>query len=95
MLVAVTGVWAYALTQLAALSSHPAELLAGVAVAATLFAIAVAVRLVGLPAGAAESARRAATVRGWTRRGGVPSQLAPDAAGRPRPRAPSAFPSAA
>ncbi|MEV1285623.1 DUF6412 domain-containing protein [Micromonospora sp. NPDC049679] len=87
-LTSVAGVWAYAYAQIAAVPSHPAELLA---VAATLLAVAVTLRLVArlrLPAD--DPARQGTTMRERARRAGVPRQLDPDAAGRPRPRAPTA-----
>lgn len=91
----LTGLWAYAGAQLASISVHPAELLAGAALAAAMFAVAIAVRVVVRPVGTVDSARRAATLRDRARRLRVPRQLDPDSAGRPRPRAPSAFLSAA
>ncbi|MFC4110723.1 DUF6412 domain-containing protein [Micromonospora zhanjiangensis] len=82
--------WAYALTHLATVSTHPAESIAGAAVAvAVLLALGVAVRVAPrLPAGA-DPARGVDALRDRIRRGGVPRQLDPDADGRPRPRAPA------
>jgi hypothetical protein len=84
----VAGVWAYAYAQFAAVSGHPAELLAA---AATLLAVAVTLRLVArlrLPTD--DPARLGTRMRERARRARVPRQLDPDAAGRPRPRAPTA-----
>lgn len=85
--------WAYALLHLAG-PGEPGQLVVGAAVgAATLLAVAVAARTaVGrltellVPAGR--------TLRGWrrTRRSRPARLFDPDAAGRPRPRAPSAVP---
>lgn len=92
----VVGWWAYALAHLVTAATQPAELLAGAAVAAaTLLAVAVAVHLVTAWPGAANAARRGRTIRDRARRARIPRQLDPDAAGRPRPRAPSVLLSAA
>jgi hypothetical protein len=77
-------------------TTRPAELLAGAALAAaTLLAAAIAVRILVAPSPSADPARRATRSRDRAWGGRVPRQLDPDAAGRPRPRAPSAHPSAA
>ncbi|WP_306416173.1 DUF6412 domain-containing protein [Micromonospora okii] len=95
LLVAVTGTWAYALTHLTVLADRPAELLAGAAVAA---AVLLTVLLAGRPGAVAgppgRSAGRGVGLRERARRRGVPRQVDPDAAGRPRPRAPGPRPSA-
>jgi hypothetical protein len=97
LLLTVTSVWTYAVAQLAALATRPAELFAGAAAlaVATLIAVAVAVHLVGWSGATADPARRAATLRARARHSRVSRQLDPDASGRPRPRAPSAYASAA
>ncbi|MEV7230479.1 DUF6412 domain-containing protein [Polymorphospora sp. NPDC051019] len=91
MLMSLMGLWAFALAQFAAHSAHPAELLAGATVVvAALLAVAVAVHLVVAgPRGADESTRTGATLRERARRRSLPRLLDPDAAGRPRPRAPA------
>ncbi|WP_246016983.1 DUF6412 domain-containing protein [Micromonospora pisi] len=95
-LLSVVGWWAYALAHVVTVATQPSELLAGAAVAAaTLLVIAVAVRLVGTVPGAGNAARRGLTIRERARRARIPRQLDPDAAGRPRPRAPSVLLSAA
>ncbi|WP_345509327.1 DUF6412 domain-containing protein [Phytohabitans houttuyneae] len=87
-LMGLLGAWAIAL----AFAGQPAEV--ALAVAVGLLAVAIAGQLTG--------ALRAAAPRpvGWAAapvraRAAVPRYLDPDAAGRPRPRAPSAHPSAA
>ncbi|MFI7605792.1 DUF6412 domain-containing protein [Micromonospora sp. NPDC049366] len=87
------GLWAYALTQLAA--DRPAVLLAGAAlgVAALLAAVLAARALVlGTAPGVA---RRATGLRARARDRRVPRHVDPDASGRPRPRAPGGRLSAA
>lgn len=90
----VLGTWAYALAHLALLADRPAGLLAGAALTAVVLLAAVlalhAVVGVGAP-----RAGRAAALRARARRRRVPRQVDPDAAGRPRPRAPGVVPSAA
>ena len=90
-LAVITCGWAYAFAQFAALSTHPAESLAGAAVAvAVLLAVTITVRLATRLPAAADTARLARTLRDHARRGRVSRQLDPNAAGRPRPRAPAA-----
>jgi len=92
----LTSLWAYVVTQFAELTTHPAELVAGAALAAaTLIAVAVTIHFVGWPCRPADPARHASILRDRARRSRVPRQIDPDASGRPRPRAPSASPSAA
>ncbi|MFC4147068.1 DUF6412 domain-containing protein [Micromonospora mangrovi] len=95
LLMAVTGPWAYALAQLTVLADRPVEVLAGAAVAAALLlATLLAFRVRGVP-GAPRSGQRATALRARARGRRVPRQVDPDAAGRPRPRAPGLRPSAA
>ncbi|MGR6321849.1 DUF6412 domain-containing protein [Micromonospora soli] len=95
MLVAVTSAWAYALAQLTVLADRPATLLAGAAVAAALLLAALlALRSRAVP-GAPGAMRHATALRARARGRRVPRQADPDAAGRPRPRAPGVRPSAA
>ncbi|GAA4576090.1 hypothetical protein GCM10023176_46740 [Micromonospora coerulea] len=95
LLMAVAGTWAYALAQFTVLADRPVELLAGAAVAAALLlATLLALRSRALP-GAPRSGRFAAALRARARGRRVPRQADPDAAGRPRPRAPGPHPSAA
>ncbi|MFI7573597.1 DUF6412 domain-containing protein [Micromonospora sp. NPDC049497] len=86
------GLWAGTLTQLVVFADRPAEFLAGAALAlvAALLTVHLAAAAVAPRAG-----RRASRLRAWVRRRRVPRQVDPDAAGRPRPRAPGAHPSAA
>jgi Family of unknown function (DUF6412) len=94
MLMAVSGLWAYALVQLTLLADGPAALLAGAAVAAALLLgvlLAAGVRALPEPPGG----RLATALRARARGRRVPRQIDPDAAGRPRPRAPGRHPSAA
>ncbi|MFY1668428.1 DUF6412 domain-containing protein [Plantactinospora sp. WMMB334] len=90
------GWLAYALIQLGTPTGPLVESLAGAAVlaAASLIAIALAGRLPAGPDAAVDRTRRSATFRQRSRRLRTPRQLDPDAAGRPRPRAPSVHPSA-
>ncbi len=91
----VAGTWAYALAQLTVLADRPVALLAGVAVAAALLlATLLALRSRALPGGP-RSGRLATALRARARGWRVPRQVDPDAAGRPRPRAPGRRPSAA
>ncbi|TDC80920.1 hypothetical protein E1193_16355 [Micromonospora sp. KC606] len=87
MLLAVTGLWAYALAELTLLADRPTELLAGAAVVAALLLTALVAACPRLPGGPARGVRRAVALRDRARRR-VPRQVDPDAAGRPRPRAP-------
>ncbi|MGC4893193.1 DUF6412 domain-containing protein [Micromonospora sp. DT31] len=90
-LAVVTGMWVYTLTLAA---DRPVGLLAGAAVAtALLLAMLLALRVRALPT--PPGTRYAAALRARSRRRGVPRQTDPDAAGRPRPRAPGTHPSAA
>ncbi|MGC5329962.1 DUF6412 domain-containing protein [Micromonospora sp. DT62] len=90
----VLGTWAYALAHLTLLADRPAGLLAGAALAAVAL---LAVALAAHAAGVVDTPRagRAAALRARARRRRVPRQVDPDAAGRPRPRAPGLLPSAA
>ncbi|MCM0675880.1 DUF6412 domain-containing protein [Micromonospora phytophila] len=88
----VLGMWAYSLTQLTVLADRPAELLAGAALVLLAALLAVQVALAG---GSPRVGRRAVALRASSRRCRVPRLVDPDAAGRPRPRAPGAYPSAA
>ncbi|MEU9509510.1 DUF6412 domain-containing protein [Micromonospora sp. NPDC048170] len=89
----VWGTWAYAFAHLTLLTDRPAGLLAGAALAAVaLLVVVLAVHAAG--AVDAPRAGHAAALRALARRR-VPRQVDPDAAGRPRPRAPGAYPSAA
>ncbi|MFC0096605.1 DUF6412 domain-containing protein [Micromonospora marina] len=73
---------------------RPAGLVAGAAVvAALLLATLLALRVRALPT--PPGTRFTASLRARARRRGVPRQVDPDAAGRPRPRAPGLRPSAA
>ncbi|WP_405104967.1 DUF6412 domain-containing protein [Micromonospora sp. NBC_01405] len=95
LLLTVTGMWAYALTHLIVLADRPAELLAGAAVAAAvLLAVVLAGRLPMAAGPPARAARHGVGLRERARRRGVPRQVDPDAAGRPRPRAPGLAPAA-
>lgn len=92
---AVVGTWAYALTNLAVLADRPAELLAGAAVAAAvLLAALLTAGSDATASGTPRAGRRAIGLRARARRRRVPRQVDPDAAGRPRPRAPGLRPSA-
>ncbi|MET8529766.1 DUF6412 domain-containing protein [Micromonospora sp. NPDC005172] len=80
--------WMSASAQLGMLADRPADLLAGAALTAlVLIAALLAAHTLGL-ARAPGVARRWAGLRAraWSRR--TPRQIDPDAAGRPRPRAP-------
>ncbi|NES16963.1 hypothetical protein G3562_24615 [Micromonospora sp. PPF5-6] len=95
MLGAVTSAWAYALAQLTLVADRPAAVLAGAAVAAALLLAALlASRVRALPGGPG-AIRHATALRARARGRRVPRQADPDAAGRPRPRAPGLRPSAA
>ncbi|MEU6078446.1 DUF6412 domain-containing protein [Micromonospora sp. NPDC047074] len=89
----VLGMWAYAFTHLTLLADRPAGLLAGAALAAVvLLALALAVHAAGAGAPRGD---RAVALRARASRRRMPRLVDPDAAGRPRPRAPGAHPSAA
>ncbi|MEV4480525.1 DUF6412 domain-containing protein [Micromonospora coxensis] len=88
LLVAVVGRWAYALTALTLLADRPAEFLAGAAVVAAVLLAALVAARPRLPGGARRAGRWTAGLRERARRRRVPRQVDPDAAGRPRPRAP-------
>jgi hypothetical protein len=92
LLLTVTGAWAYALTHLTVLADRPAELLA--VAAAVLLTVLLAGRTGGVAGPSGRSAGRGVGLRERARRRGVPRQIDPDAAGRPRPRAPGLRPSA-
>ncbi|PWU49551.1 hypothetical protein DLJ46_09240 [Micromonospora globispora] len=95
MALLVTGTWAYALAQFTVLADRPVGLLAGAAVvAALLLATLLAFRVRAVP-GAPGVGRHATRLRARARCRRVPRQVDPDAAGRPRPRAPGVHPSAA
>ncbi|WP_432900242.1 DUF6412 domain-containing protein [Micromonospora matsumotoense] len=87
----VTGLWAYALIGLTLLADRPGDLLAGAAVAALLLVVALAARP-RPTTGPGCGRRRAVGLRDRARRRRVPRQVDPDAAGRPRPRAPGGSP---
>ncbi|MEH0846094.1 hypothetical protein V6U81_27310, partial [Micromonospora sp. CPCC 205711] len=61
VLVAVTGLWAYALTELTLLGQRPADLLAGAALLAALLIAAVLAGRAGLAGAGAPPAGRRAT----------------------------------
>lgn len=91
----VVSWWAYALAHVVTVAARPSELLAGAVAVAALLAVAIAVHLVGGARGTAGELTRGLTIRERARRARVPRQLDPDAAGRPRPRAPTVLLSAA
>ncbi|HEV8173535.1 MAG TPA: DUF6412 domain-containing protein [Actinoplanes sp.] len=84
------GLWVLVAMQSPAPSAHVALGLA--VVAAALLAVLAAA---GLPLRPAALAGRVSPVWASARTGRLPRLLDPDAAGRPRPRAPSAYPVAA
>jgi hypothetical protein len=88
---------AYALVQFGGPAGPGVESLAGAAVVAatSLLLVAFASRLPLARGAAADRVRQGATLRQRSRRVRMPRQLDPDAAGRPRPRAPSGHPWAA
>ncbi|MFI9640826.1 DUF6412 domain-containing protein [Micromonospora sp. NPDC051925] len=86
----VTGLWAYALTGLTLLADGPGDLLAGAAVVAALLLVVLLAARPRPATGPAYGRRRAVGLRDRARRRRVPRQTDPDAAGRPRPRAPGA-----
>ncbi|MEU8169137.1 DUF6412 domain-containing protein [Micromonospora sp. NPDC049004] len=86
--------WMSAFAQLTMLADRPADLLAGAALTALVLFAALLAAHVPAPAGATGVARRWAGLRARARGRRVPRQIDPDAAGRPRPRAPG-LPSAA
>ncbi|MGQ5261899.1 DUF6412 domain-containing protein [Micromonospora sp. ZYX-F-536] len=84
----------YAFAQVTLLADRPADLLAGAALTAlALVAALLAARVVRLPT-APGTGRCSVGLRARSRGRRVPRQVDPDAAGRPRPRAPG-HPSAA
>ncbi|MET8350019.1 MULTISPECIES: DUF6412 domain-containing protein [unclassified Micromonospora] len=86
--------WISTFAQLTLLALRPADLLAGVALTAlVLLAVLLAARVPGR-SGVPGVARRWTGLRARSRGRRVPRQVDPDAAGRPRPRAPG-HPSAA
>ncbi|WCN80588.1 DUF6412 domain-containing protein [Micromonospora sp. LH3U1] len=86
--------WMSAFAQLTLLSGRPVDLLAGAALTAlVLLAVVLAAGVRGR-SGAPGAAPRWAGLRARSRGRRVPRQIDPDAAGRPRPRAPG-HPSAA
>ncbi|WP_410811700.1 DUF6412 domain-containing protein [Micromonospora sp. 067-2] len=86
--------WMSAFAQVTLLANRPADLLAGAALTAlVLLSALLAARVVGL-SGPPGSGRRWIGLRARSRGRRVPRQVDPDAAGRPRPRAPG-HPSAA
>ncbi|WP_433126935.1 DUF6412 domain-containing protein [Micromonospora sp. CA-240977] len=86
--------WMFAFTQLTLLAGRPTDLLAGAALTAlVLLAVVLATRGPGR-SGAPGGGPRWTGLRVRSRDRRMPRQLDPDAAGRPRPRAPG-HPSAA
>ncbi|MGW3891299.1 DUF6412 domain-containing protein [Micromonospora chokoriensis] len=86
--------WVYAFAQLTVLAERPVDLLAGAALTAlVLLAVMLAAR-VRDRSGASGVGPRWAGLRARSRGRRMPRQIDPDAAGRPRPRAPG-HPSAA
>lgn len=94
-LAGVGALWAYAFGQFPAGGTGSAELITGT-LAVALLAVAITLRLahLGLLPPSRVVCRRVSVPRGSDRRVRTPRVLDPDAAGRPRPRAPSAYPSA-
>ncbi|MFC5927824.1 DUF6412 domain-containing protein [Micromonospora vulcania] len=87
--------WMSTFAQLVLLAERPADLLAGVALTALVLLTALlAARVPGRSGGPGVERRRWAGLRARSRGRRVPRQVDPDAAGRPRPRAPG-HPSAA
>ncbi|MGI5523616.1 DUF6412 domain-containing protein [Micromonospora sp. CA-259024] len=86
--------WMYAFAQLTLFAGRPTGLLAGAALTAlVLLAVVLAARVLGR-SGAPGAGPRWVGLRARSRGRRVPRQIDPDAAGRPRPRAPG-LPSAA
>ncbi|MGC4809919.1 DUF6412 domain-containing protein [Micromonospora sp. DT228] len=86
--------WMVAFTQLTLLAGRPTDLLAGAALTAlVLLAVVLAARVLGR-SGTPGTGPRWAGLRARSRGRRMPRQIDPDAAGRPRPRAPG-HPSAA
>ncbi|MEU7755514.1 DUF6412 domain-containing protein [Micromonospora sp. NPDC049101] len=86
--------WVSAFAQLTLLAGRPTDLLAGAALTAlVLLAVVLAARVLGR-SGVPGTGPRWAGLRARSRARRVPRQIDPDAAGRPRPRAPG-HPSAA
>ncbi|MEV7331270.1 DUF6412 domain-containing protein [Micromonospora sp. NPDC093244] len=80
--------WMSAFAQLTLLAERPTDLLAGAALTAlVLLTTLLAARVPGR-SGAVGVARRWAGLRARSRGRRMPRQIDPDAAGRPRPRAP-------
>lgn len=91
------GLWAYALDLLGG-GSGSVELVASAALAAAgLFAVAIAAHVAAgsLARASRPAPSRAVAVRARIRDRRLPRLSDPDAAGRPRSRAPAAYPSAA
>ncbi|MEU1363401.1 DUF6412 domain-containing protein [Micromonospora zamorensis] len=86
--------WLYAFAQLTLLAGRPADLLAGAALTALVLLAVVLAARVHDRSGAPGAEPRWAGLRARSRGRRVPRQIDPDAAGRPRPRAPG-HPSAA
>jgi succinate dehydrogenase/fumarate reductase cytochrome b subunit len=85
--VMTASVLAYALAQLSTLSAEPTVAVAAIA---ALLALAVAVHLLaGVWSAVPDPAHRGMTLRDLARDRRLPRLLDPDAAGRPRPRAPT------
>ncbi|MGC4744500.1 DUF6412 domain-containing protein [Micromonospora sp. DT201] len=86
--------WIYAFAQLTLLAGRPVDLLTGAALTAlVLLAVVLAARVLSR-SGAPGAEPRWAGLRARSRGRRMPRQIDPDAAGRPRPRAPG-HPSAA
>lgn len=86
--------WMVAFAQLTLLAGRPTDLLAGAALTAlVLLAVVLAARVLGR-SGTPGTGPRWAGLRARSRGRRMPRQIDPDAAGRPRPRAPG-HPSAA
>ncbi|MEU5905956.1 DUF6412 domain-containing protein [Micromonospora sp. NPDC047467] len=86
--------WMSAFTQLTLLADRPTDLLAGAALTALVLLTALLAARVPGASGGPGFARRWAGLRARSRGRRMPRQIDPDAAGRPRPRAPG-HPSAA
>ncbi|MGC5309545.1 DUF6412 domain-containing protein [Micromonospora zamorensis] len=80
--------WLYAFAQLTLLAGRPADLLAGAALTALVLLAVVLAARVHDRAGTPGAGPRSAGLRARSRGRRVPRQIDPDAAGRPRPRAP-------
>lgn len=86
--------WLSAFAQLTLLAARPADLLAGAALTALVLLAVVLAARVRDRSGAPGAGPRWAGLRARSRGRRMPRQIDPDAAGRPRPRAPG-HPSAA